>query len=184
MKKITIDTWHELVNEHYQAIYAFAFQFLGRREDAEDVTQEVFLKAGQKFNTLLDHGKVRPWLYQIARNACVDRTRWYKRMLLDNDSSPAPLEIESDLLLGRKLLTAIQALPRKQREVFILRMLHDLSTQETARILSIQSGSVKSHLSRAVLSLQKNMVASFRELTTELQASPSQILEGEKPCLE
>lgn len=184
MEKVTLDTWHKLVHDHYRAIYAFAFQFLGKREDAEDVTQEVFLKAGEKFNTLLDAEKVKPWLYQIARNACIDRTRWYKRILLGSDADPAPLEMNSDLLLGKTLLSAIQMLPRKQRAVFILRMLHDLSTDETARILSIQSGSVKSHLSRALLALQKNMNASFRELTTDIPASSSQVLEGEKPCLE
>ena len=70
--------WNDLVEEFHSGIYAFSWHMLGSRQEAEDVTQETFLKA-YRSRASLRTNNVKAWLYSIARNACLDRKRWWKR---------------------------------------------------------------------------------------------------------
>lgn len=124
--------------------------------DAEDLAQEVYLKALRNIDSLTDLSLVKFWLYRITRNTCLDFSR--KRKLRRH----SPLEPEhqqhdsqtpeSQVIAGeqlRALKEAIQQLPKKQREVFIMKEYGDLSYQEIADTLRINPGTVMSRLNRA-----------------------------------
>ena len=150
---IGLPRWEELVEEHYLGIYHYACRFLGSRAEAEDVTQVTFLSACQRLEENAPMDKIRSWFFTIARNKCIDRRRfwrrWRSRPPSGDEQSPAPLP--EPLIFIQRLL---QKLPRRQREIFILRHWHGFSTRETAEILAINEGTVKSHLIRATRALK------------------------------
>jgi RNA polymerase sigma-70 factor (ECF subfamily) len=141
--------WNELVDRHYAQIFAFCCHYLGRRDEAEDAVQSTFMKAFTGYNRLRDRSKEKAWIYSIARNCCIDRTRFWKRTIVGLPKLAEPRKIfEGEISLS--IQKVLSNLPRMQREVFILRHWHDFSTDETAGLLGIQSGTVKTHLKRAV----------------------------------
>ena len=149
------DPYVSLLTTHYEEIYRFCLHFLGSRAEAEDVTQEVFIKAFQSLDSVREEGATRGWLYSIARNCCIDKKRWWKRYLTFLHRGR---EEGVDQGMGELSLTLsklISELPERQREIFILRHFHDFSTEDTAQLLNISPGTVKSHLKRAVDSLKK-----------------------------
>jgi RNA polymerase sigma-70 factor, ECF subfamily len=145
--------WERFVQSYYAPIRSFCFHYLGTREDAEDLVQEVFMKAYVARRARADVAKERSWIYAIARNACADRCRSWKRYarMLTWIEPRGHTRIESDLESIRR---CVASLPRRQREVFILRHWHGFSTAETARLLSLDDGTVKSHLKRAIDTLK------------------------------
>lgn len=154
--------WDMVVDLYYQSIFAFTVQFLGSRDEANDATQETFLKALRSkksvINQLPNSHVVKYWLYRIARNVCIDRKRWYKRLLAFRKSIEFDELVEEERPISKTLKTLIAELPTKQREVFILRQWHGFSTEETANLLKIDPGTVKSHLSRAISRLKTELV--------------------------
>jgi len=174
--------WEQFVEEYYQRIYRYCYQFLGRASEAEDVTQETFLKAYRSRSTLKDSSARSAWIYSIARNSCLDKKRWwqrYFRVLEDVDtSSPETPGYELTLTLRKLILD----LPHKQREVFILRHWHQFSTKEAADLLGIQEGTVKSHLKRAVEKLKAALLKdeNFLAETTEPMGETSYTLNKEE----
>ncbi|MCB0334392.1 MAG: RNA polymerase sigma factor [Bdellovibrionales bacterium] len=150
--------WESIVTEYYDPLYRYCYQYHGNRADAEDATQQTFLKAYQSLDSLQQDSSLKAWLYSIARNVCIDRSRRWKRFLQLLPSVQEDPLVEPKLTtLSRGLLELIQALPTKQREVFILRHWHDFSTDEVASLLSISNGTVKTHLKRAVDTLRKEL---------------------------
>jgi RNA polymerase sigma-70 factor, ECF subfamily len=142
--------WNELVAEYYQDIYLFALKFLGAPEEAEDAVQETFLRAYKAKHRFSDNDAVRGWLYKIVRNVCIDRRRWWKRRKSRHNEASSLHQTVEPGEPAIMLNTLLQELPARQREIFILRHWHEFSTIETAELLGISSGSVKSHLKRAV----------------------------------
>ena len=165
-------TWDELVEDYYDSIYRFCYQLSGNAADAEEITQDVFLKAFQRIHELNDATKVRGWLYSIARNACYDQFRWVKRVLQFKSSTEARAEVmmPQEGRLSQALLTHLQQLPRGQREVFVLRHWHEHSTRETAELLGVHEGSVKRQLKRAVDSLKEALLQEAEESTKKIEA--------------
>lgn len=154
--------WESFVQTHYSAIFGFCFQLLGSRGDAEDAVQEAFMRAFKSQSALKDHAVAKAWIYSIARNVCLDRRRWWKRQLRwlqlssDDEVGAVPAE-NSEKGLSTTLRSLIAALPQKQREVFVLRHWQGFSTEETAALLRIGEGAVKSHLKRAVDRLKEEL---------------------------
>ena len=166
--------WEEIVSNYYDAIYRYCYQFHGNRADAEDATQQTFVKAYQSLPTLQSESALKSWLYSIARNICIDRKRRIKKFFALLPMIKSDDIIEPQLSgLSKGLLNHIQALPIKQREVFILRHWHDFSTDEVANMLSISNGTVKSHLKRAIDKLRAALEPELGK-TTELPDEPSQ----------
>ena len=151
--------WAEIVECYYKAIFAYAFRMLKSRADAEDLTQETFTRVYSAVSSPVDVPTLRPILYAIARNLIIDRSRWWKRWLkllssgdlLPDSPETHPQSISTEVLDG---------LPGGQREVFVLRYLQDLSTAETATLLGISEGTVKSQLKRAVGNVRKFVLKS------------------------
>lgn len=155
---MTSPNWDQFVATHYQAVYRYCFHFLGSEADGEDAVQKTFLKAWNSFSALKDPNAAKAWLYSIARNICIDQSRWWKRTQKVKESLEQQATGSKEIELSLTLRYLILKLPRKQKEVFILRHLHDFSTKETAAMLGIGEGTVKSHLSRAVTTLKGELL--------------------------
>jgi len=125
--------------------------------DAEDLCQDAFLKAFARAASLRQPGSLRIWLLRIARTTCLDHSRRLKRNPIDNvgivpDTAAdpqTPEDVSEANESFRRLKDAIQSLPRKQREVFVLREYGDLSYEDLASVLKIRIGTVMSRLNRA-----------------------------------
>ena len=150
--------------DHYQPmIYRFVAVKVGRREDAEDITHQVFMSAWQNIANYRDLGHpFSSWLYRIARNQVIDHYRAKKQDISLDVLDPEGL-IEasvSQLDLPRKLeieamLKAIHQLKQDYQDVIIMRFVEDLSVRETAKAIHRSEGAVKLIQHRAVKALQE-----------------------------
>lgn len=148
---------------HYDQIYRFCVAMLGNLDEGLDATQNIFQKAHRGFSGVRKSDSVKSWLYQIARNECIDRKRWWNRTVFALKTLNRELERPktSNQELSVIVTELVQRLPERQREVFILRHWHEYSTEETAKLLGIDIGTVKSHLSRAIASLKAELTGEF-----------------------
>jgi len=148
--------------EHYTPlIYSLAFRMLGRKEDAEEETQEIFLKVFKSLKKFNQKKRFYPWLYTIAVNhirSCLRKRKHLKKNISYDDEIAAPgafsnSEDPNKLMIRREAEKtageAIKRLKPEYREVFVLRQIEGLSVSEAAEILGIPEGTVKSHLYRA-----------------------------------
>lgn len=155
-----------LVDAHYGRLRRLCRLLLGDLEEAEDVVQDVFLKAHEaaRFGQPpMDWGA---WLTRVAVNACHDRRRaggWMRFRFWSTPVEDTTLAAEmlgpGDAALGtetrRRIWEAFRALPRRQQQVFALRYVEEQSTQEVATALGLNTGSVKRHLYRAIRQLRR-----------------------------
>ena len=160
----------ELVHRYQQKAYVVAFHLSDENEqDAEDLTQEAFLRAFQKLETFRGDSSFYTWFYRILVNVCLDgrrrRKRWRQVFLpwqhdstdkglspeerLDPEAHERSLKAISEKQLSRDIRKSLKSLPEKQRMAFQLKALHGMSIQEIARIMGTAEGTVKSHLFRA-----------------------------------
>lgn len=166
--------------EHFRAkIFHYSWLMCGHREDAEEVAQETLLKVFENFNHLREPERVRPWVFQIAKNACLMKRRKSafapsQELSLDDfmprmdragghgklqiaDWSPLPddqmLQAEMKQVLDR----AIAGLPENYRSVILLRDVEELSTLETSQILDLTEDVVKTRLHRARLAVRQKL---------------------------
>ncbi len=151
----------EWIAQHGDAVLRLAYAVLLNRAQAEDVFQEVFIKAYRHADRLRDPERVRPWLLQVTMNACRDlrRSWWWRRTrngseldglaLVDRapEADPAGAAIRSDVC--HSLARAIRSLPDGYREAVVLHYLEGLAAPEVARILRVRVGTVHSRLHRA-----------------------------------
>ncbi len=137
-------------------VFRICLGFSRNVSDAEDLAQEVYLKAYRKLKTLKNPGLSREWLCRIAKNTCLDqqKTARLRRLLLlqwRNESrmtrNPEAEAAQNEQIQGLK--TAVQRLPKKLRIVLVMREYGHLSYQEIASSLGIKQGTVMSRLSRA-----------------------------------
>ena len=143
-----------MVRLHTRSVLAVCLAHTSSRADAEDVMQDVFLKALIKSNTLRDSAKTRSWLLQIARRTCIDHRRRKKPTVpLQSDLAQAP----SDACTVRfePLHRALSRLPRHYRETVSLYYLDGRSCPAVAQNLGISAAAVRRRLVRARLLLHK-----------------------------
>jgi RNA polymerase sigma-70 factor, ECF subfamily len=178
---ITGDTqlYHELIHPYERSVYVMALSYMKNEADAEDVTQETFLRAFRNLASFRGEARFSTWLISIALNEARIRLRHQSVVRMesldeshneDNTLSPALLrhwrEIPSEIVERaevRKLIhAAIEALPSIYREVFVLRDVEELSINETAQALTISIPSVKVRLHRARIMLQKQLAPQLR----------------------
>ena len=172
------DPWApgELVHRYQQKAYAIAYHFTdGNVQDAEDLTQEAFLRAFQNLENFRGDSSFYTWFYRILVNVCLDATRRRKRWRqvflpwqhdptdkgLSPEERPDPeahersLKAISEKELSRDIRKSLKSLPEKQRLAFQLKALNGMSIQEIARIMGTAEGTVKSHLFRATQFLRE-----------------------------
>lgn len=152
--------------DHYQAmIYRFVMVKVGSREEAEDITHQVFLSAWQKVEGYKHRGyPFSSWLYQIARNSVIDHYRAKKNDVslekLDPELSIIPAVAHFDLsekLQMEKVHGAIKELKPDHQDVIIMRFVEELSLKETAAVLKKSEGAVKLIQHRAIKELKKKL---------------------------
>jgi RNA polymerase sigma-70 factor (ECF subfamily) len=150
--------------DHYQPmIYRFVLVKVGRREDAEDVTHQVFVSAWQNIKGYKHLGHpFSSWLYQIARNQIVDHYRAKKNETslekMDPEYFVVPATVHFDLSLKlevEKVRTAIAKLKPEYQDVVILRFIEDLPLKEVAAAVDKTEGAVKLMQHRAIKELKK-----------------------------
>ncbi len=153
------DAFAELFRRHRHYVYRLAYGLVGDAPTAEDLCQSVFLQIARRRRPLLRRAAFRTWLYTVTVNAT--RSEWRRRQRrqepLDEHEivdAGGSRRAERDSELGQ-LLRALERLPTRQREALVLRHLEGLSTEETARAMGCSTGSVKTHLSRAMQALRE-----------------------------
>ncbi|HXE15033.1 MAG TPA: sigma-70 family RNA polymerase sigma factor [Bryobacteraceae bacterium] len=154
--------WEDLVKTHTRRVYAICLRFLGRENEAQDLTQDVFLRVFRTLGSFrAGEGSFCVWLARLTRNLLIDH---YRRTKLDRatdsieDQLPvleerSSVESRTDgLVAGREasefLQAALQKLSPELREAVILRDLEEMEYREIARVLNVPEGTVKSRLNR------------------------------------
>ena len=161
-----------LVERHRSMVYRVAFQFAGNHYDAEDIAQEVFIKAYRSLDRFRQDAQLTSWLYRIIMNACIDHRRRHSsaaaapfgeeaehRMLNTAEETPGPEDRTYAGELGAVLETEIGRLPQGQRIVFIMRHHQGLKLSEIAAALGLAEGTVKRQLHAAVHRLRGALAA-------------------------
>jgi RNA polymerase sigma-70 factor (ECF subfamily) len=153
-----------IFRKHRSRVLGLCRLMLRENEEAEDVAQEVFMRAFEHLRTGEPPAVMEAWLVRVAVNACRDRQRsgWWKYLrkhaALDEIVPPASRSSESDALAHERearIWGQLQELRPQQRNVFVLRYIEGWPTAEVAKSLGLTEGSVKTHLFRAVRHLRK-----------------------------
>jgi RNA polymerase sigma-70 factor (ECF subfamily) len=151
-----------LVEEHYAALYRYAYRLSGSAADAEDLTQEAFVKAQTHLAQLRDPGRAKPWLFSILRNAYLHRVRsdrQERRVPLDEVGDLAePLPEALPAVDPERLQEALNELPEVFRTPIILYYFEDFSYRAIADQMDLPIGTVMSRLARAKAHLRGRLL--------------------------
>jgi RNA polymerase sigma factor (sigma-70 family) len=160
----TPPTWDEVVREHADRVYRLAYRLSGNRADAEDLTQETFVRV---FKSLADYqpGTFEGWLHRITTNLFLDLARRRQRIRFDalpedagdRLASPAagPEQAYHEMHLDPEIQEALDALPADFRAAVVLCDLEELSYEEIAATLGIKVGTVRSRIHRGRVLLRE-----------------------------
>ena len=164
----------DLVAAHQRMVFGLAFHLLGDRDEALDLSQEVFLRVFRTIGSFRGQSALRTWIYRIVINQARNRQRWWRRrrraeqVSLDEHLKQcgelvAPEDVPPDRLLASKetaafIWKALDRLPFDQRTALILREIDGLRYEEIAFSLGIAVGTVKSRLTRARLALRAELL--------------------------
>ncbi|MDC7226191.1 MAG: sigma-70 family RNA polymerase sigma factor [Spirochaetales bacterium] len=144
-------------------IYYTAYRYIGSREEASDITQEVFLRAWRNYSSLDLNRPVYPWLFRITKNLCINRARrksGSEAGLEFPELQPGTESVEKEVTQResrKEIREAVMALPDKFREIIILKHYDECSYDEMSEILDIPKGTVMSRLFNARKMLKKNL---------------------------
>ncbi len=160
--------WTELVKAHHRRVYGLCYRFTGSTHDAEDLTQDVFLKIyGNLASFDLSRGSFQTWVTTLTRNLLVDHFRRSRQQRVTDsmdagwddseeqriadklaDSRPTPHDRAAAKEIEKMVQQALTKISPELREAVILRDLQDLDYKEIAQVLRIPEGTVKSRISR------------------------------------
>lgn len=153
--------WEPLVRMHQNAVFRFAYLLLGDPDDAEDVAQETFLRAWKSLERFDTTRPFRPWLLSIAKNLASNWRRSSGRYIsaltraFRDQPIPASIEEKSTRRMqADELWKAVQHLKMTDQQIIYLRYFLELSVAETAEVLGVAEGTVKSRLNRALEKLR------------------------------
>jgi len=177
-----LQAFRKIMDQYKQTVYRIAYDMTGNRHDAEDVCQEVFLKAYRSLHQFRGTAKLSTWLYRITVNACYDhRSRKSfsamkprddleqqgEQTPMFHDDSHQPDQSAEARIMQEHIEQALEKLSPRERSIFVLRHYNDLPLKEIAGILKISEGTVKSLLFRALKRLQKELAFYRSELGLE-----------------
>lgn len=158
---LTEDQARMIFDAHASFIHRTVYLLTKSNAIADDITQETFIRAFQKFNTFNESKPLRPWLYKIAINLTRNHARKHTPFVLTGDIPEPSVEgIETQILQqeeNRILRDEIDKLPKKMRQIVILHYFAELRLPEVAEALGIPLGTCKSRLNSALSSLRKSM---------------------------
>jgi RNA polymerase sigma factor (sigma-70 family) len=160
------DAFNQLIIEHKEAVFRLAYLMLRNAEDAEDVTQEAFLRAYRHIGKFDADRAFRPWILSIAANLCRNQKRglgryWHAVWRFAGEQISENGSVEGDVIQQQdvqRLLDAIGELKHHEQEIIYLRYFLDLDVKTTSEVLNVQPGTVKSRLHRALKQLEWEMI--------------------------
>lgn len=157
--------FEELVQRHQDAVYSMALRYTPERSDAEDVAQEVFLRAFRSISAFRREAKFSTWLYRITYNLCVDWARKNRRGRFtwrtieeDEEIADGRWNVEAEALsksAAAEIRRAADRLEERYRSVIMMYYYEDLSYEEIGEILGVQTKTVETRLYRARRMLRK-----------------------------
>jgi RNA polymerase sigma-70 factor (ECF subfamily) len=171
------DAWAQIVRQHWRKVFNIAYKFTGKHDEAEDLTQDVFLKIFKSLDTFDRRANFQTWLVSVSRNLCIDHYRSVRkeRETIDRDVdagelTPAAVTISPIAALEQAdrvtlLKKALAFLPPTLRSAVLLRDIQELSYQEIADRLQLPEGTVKSRINRGRTELARQI----RRLRDELE---------------
>src|SRR5579872_2560149 len=168
--------FNEIVTRYKNKVYNYVCRMVGPGTDAEDLTQETFIRAYLNMNSFQSRASLNTWLYRIATNICIDFTRKSRKIKalttsLQREDTEEDGEVERDIPderfdpqalllnkeLGAQLDRALKALPEKLRTVVLLHDIEGLAYEEIAQIVECPLGTVKSRLFNARAALREKL---------------------------
>jgi RNA polymerase sigma-70 factor, ECF subfamily len=157
-----IHTIHDLVGRYYQSLLGYAYRLCGQMSEAEDLTQETFLLAQNRFSQLREAERARAWLFRILRNAYLLRLRDDKQrnwISIDSTAEIACNALNEDKfdLAPHQLQEALNDLPESYRTPLILFYFEDFTYREIADQMDLPLGTVMSRLARAKQFLRQRL---------------------------
>ena len=176
--------WEEIVRLYHRRIYNVCYRFAGAPEDAQDLTQEVFIKMYRTLSSYdVSKGAFITWVTTIARNLLVDHFRRSKHDRMTDSLESAPAGDDNVLTLGEQIPDlgpspdagiqvqetqkavhqALQKLSPELREAVILRDLQEMEYREIARVLAVPEGTVKSRINRGRAELARHLSRTYRQ---------------------
>ena len=180
------DAFERFVEHFRSKVFHYSWLMCGRAEDAEEVAQETLIKVFENFDQLREPERVRPWVFRIARNACLMQRRRSvfapsQELSLDDlppaselaDEAPQPEVALLDSELRAVLDRAVAELPPIYRAVVLLRDLEQLSTEETAQILDLGTDAVKQRLHRGRAAMRQKLDCYVNNHCLDDQPSPN-----------
>lgn len=150
----------QIVENHRRSVYQLCYRFVNNHEDANDLAQEVFLRAYRGLKNFKGQSSLATWLYRIGVNACLNKvtTKTPPSEPLADQADERASDPATDLYrqqVAVRVRAAIAKLPDKQRATLVLRVYHDLSHQEIAEILGSSVGAVKANFFHALGNLKR-----------------------------
>jgi RNA polymerase sigma-70 factor (ECF subfamily) len=157
--------WEQIVRQNWRKVFNVAYKFVGKHDEAEDLTQDIFLKIFKALKTFDRRANFQTWIISISRNLCIDHYRSVRkerqtiaRDVDTNDLQPAttdrgPYAAAEHQDLRAQLRQALETLPVTLRTAVVLRDLQELSYQEIADRLGLPEGTVKSRINRGRIEL-------------------------------
>lgn len=177
--------WEEIVQRYHRRIYNICYRFAGSAEDAQDLTQEVFIRMYRTLTTYdTSKGAFTTWLTTMTRNLLVDHFRKTKQDRMTDSLDATPSEHEDAMPLGERIPdegpppdsgvqsretrevvhSALQKLSPELREAVILRDLQDMDYREIATVLRVPEGTVKSRINRGRAELARLLQRTYRQV--------------------
>ncbi|MBN1383781.1 MAG: sigma-70 family RNA polymerase sigma factor [Elusimicrobia bacterium] len=163
------NSFEEIIEKYQQKIYKIVFSFINNETDTDDIVQQTFVNAFKGYKHFKGKASVETWLIRIAVNNVKSFFRKKKFLSLFyifgdqeipvdiKDGSPSVESVVENKMISKAVNKAIEQLPSRQKEVFILKHIDGLSISEIAQILDIAEGSIKANIFKAVNNLRKSL---------------------------
>jgi RNA polymerase sigma factor (sigma-70 family) len=177
--------WEEIVQRYHRRIYNICYRFAGSADDAQDLTQEVFIKMYRTLKSYdAERGALMTWVTTITRNLLVDHFRKTKQERMTDSLDSVASEHEDAISLGEQIADksqppdarmqsretgktvhmALQKLSPELREAVILRDLQDMDYKEIATVLRVPEGTVKSRINRGRAELARLLQRTYKQV--------------------
>jgi RNA polymerase sigma-70 factor (ECF subfamily) len=162
------EAFDRLVERYQRDVYRLCYRYVNNHDDANDMSQEVFLKAYRALARFRGESAFSTWLYRIAVNTCLNyrSARRHPTAELSDalpDRGPGAGEVLERNETARRVRHAVSRLPDRQRATLILKVYHDLTHEEVAGILGSSVGTVKANLFHALGNLRRMLAAGAGE---------------------
>jgi RNA polymerase sigma-70 factor (ECF subfamily) len=186
------DAWAAIVRQNWRKVFNVAYKFVGRHEEAEDLTQDIFLKIFRSLATFDRRANFKTWLISVSRNLCIDYYRSVRkeretidRQVTAEEVGPVshdagPLAALEQRDLAALLRRALQSLPDSLRLAVMMRDIQELSYQEIAERLDLPEGTVKSRINRGRKELARQILR-LREDDARQAIRRAHLYEGRGP---